>query len=192
VVTVSKNNTFVKDVTIEELAKIFTSEKWSDVRADWPNQKILKYIPGTDSGTFDYFVEEVFDKDASKILAASDLQLSEDDNILVQGIAESPYGIGFFGYAYYVENKDILNVLNIEGVEPNRENVDAAAYPLARPLFMYSDAGIMKNKPQVAAFIAFYLAHVNDEIVRVGYFPANEAALASGKQAWLDALEGLY
>lgn len=191
-VTVAKSNTFAKDVTLEELAKIFTSEKWSDVRANWPDERILKFIPGTDSGTFDYFVEEVYDKDAAQILGASNLQMSEDDNILVQGISESPYGIGFFGYAYYVENKSILNVLNINGVEPNRENVDAAAYPLARPLFIYSDAKIMKNKPQVAAFIAYYLTYVNDEITRVGYFPANDSVIAAGKKAWLDAVEGMY
>ncbi len=191
-VTVAKSNTFVTDVTLEELSLIFTSEKWNDVRADWPNEKILKFIPGTDSGTFDYFVEEVYDKDSALILGTSDLQMSEDDNILVQGISESPYGIGFFGYAYYVENKDVLNVLNIDSVEPNRENVDAAAYPLARPLFIYSDAEIMKSKPQVAAFIAFYLTYVNEEIVRVGYFPVNDSVLAQGKQAWLDAVNGKY
>lgn len=191
-VTVAKTNTFATDVTLEELAKIFTSEKWSDVRSNWPNEKILKFIPGTDSGTFDYFVEEVYDKDSTPILGTSDLQMSEDDNILVQGISESPYGIGFFGYAYYVENKDILNVLNIEGVEPNRENVDAAAYPLARPLFIYSDAQIMKNKPQVAAFIAYYLTYVNEEVVRVGYFPAADSVIDAGKQAWLNAVEGMY
>lgn len=191
-VTVAKTNTFAIDVTLEELAKIFTSEKWSDVRSSWPNEKILKFIPGTDSGTFDYFVEEVYDKDASLILGTSDLQMSEDDNILVQGISESPYGIGFFGYAYYIENKEILNVLNIDGVEPNRENVDAAAYPLARPLFIYSDAQIMKNKPQVAAFIAYYLTYVNEEVVRVGYFPAADSVINAGKQAWLKAVKGMY
>ncbi len=191
-VTISKDNKFVKDVTMNELEMIFTSEKWSQVRTEWPNEKILKFIPGTDSGTFDYFVEEVFDKDSAPILGTTDLQMSEDDNILVQGISESPYGIGFFGYAYYIENKDILTVLNIDGVEPNRENVDAASYPLARPLFIYSDAGIMREKPQVAAFIAYYLTYVNEEIIRVGYFPANDTILAKGKQAWLDAVNGMY
>lgn len=191
-VTVAKSNTFAKDVTLEELAKIFTSEKWSEVRAEWPNEKILKFIPGTDSGTFDYFVEEVYDKESAALLGTTDLQMSEDDNILVQGISESPYGIGFFGYAYYVENKEILNVLNIDGVEPNRENVDAAAYPLARPLFIYSDAQIMKSKPQVAAFIAYYLTYVNEEIVRVGYFPAADSVITQGKQAWLKAVKGMY
>jgi len=192
-VTVSAENTFVKDVTMEELAMIFGSATyWSDVRSTWPRQQIQRFIPGTDSGTFDYFSEEVFDKDPAPMLNASNVQLSEDDNILVQGIEGSPYAIGYFGYAYYVENKDKLNVLAIEGVEANEENVNAGLYPLARPLFLYSDAAIMREKPQVAAFIAFYLAYVNEEVTRVGYFPADDAALAKSRQGWLDAMEGLY
>jgi len=191
-VTVSKDNYFLEDVTLEELAQIFTADLWSDVNPEWPAEPIQKYIPGTDSGTFDYFVEEVFDKDAAPLLAANHLQMSEDDNILVQGISESPYGIGFFGYAYYQENQDVLHVLNIDGVAPTKEAVDAATYPLARPLFIYSDATIMQEKPQVAAFIAFYLTYVNEIITEVGYFPANESVLDGGKQAWLKAVEGKY
>lgn len=188
-VTVSKENSFVKDVTKEELKQIFIADNWSDVKPEWPDKKILKFIPGTDSGTFDYFVEKIFKKDASSLLSANNVQMSEDDNILVQGIIESPYGIGFFGYAYYAENRNNLNILNIGGVEPTRENVDAAKYPLSRPLFIYSDALVMKAKPQVAAFIAYYLTYVNEEIVRVGYFPANDEVLNQAKQAWLDAMK---
>ncbi|KGE72725.1 PstS family phosphate ABC transporter substrate-binding protein [Spirochaeta lutea] len=191
-VTVSKDNTFIKEATMEELAQIFTADNWSDVNPDWPNQPIQRFIPGTDSGTFDYFVEEVFDEDAEPILAAANTQFSEDDNILVQGIEGSPYAIGFFGYAYYAENADKLNVLKVDGVEANAANVDNNSYPLARPLFLYTDATIMKNKPQVAAYINFFLTYVNEEITRVGYFPANPAALEGAKQAWLDAVEGAY
>lgn len=192
-VTVSKENTFAKDATMEELAQIFSTAKtWSDVRAEWPDEEILRFIPGTDSGTFDYFVEEVFDEDADPILGADNLQLSEDDNILVQGIKGSPYAIGFFGYAYYAENEASLNILSIDGVEPIKANVDNNTYPLARPLFMYTDAGIMRDKPQVAAFIAFYLSYVNEEVIDVGYFPANDSALDGARKAWLDAMEGTY
>ena len=188
-VTVSSDNDFVTDVTLEELATIFsTAETWADVRSDWPAEPILRYIPGTDSGTFDYFVEEVFDEDEEPILTASNLELSEDDNVLVQGILGSPYAVGFFGYAYYAENQDILNVLSIDGIEPTQENVDNASYPLARPLFIYSTSSIMNEKPQVADFINFYLTFVNDEAVDVGYFPASTADLNSAKQAWLDAV----
>ena len=189
-VTVSKDNDFVTDVTLEELALIFSSaETWADVRADWPAEPIQRFIPGTDSGTFDYFVEEVFEKEEEPILAASNLQLSEDDNVLVRGIEGSPYAIGFFGYAYYQENADMLHILSLEGVEANGDNVDNGSYPLARPLYIYSDATIMQEKSQVADFINFYLTTVNDEVVDVGYFPASEDVLNSAMQSWLDALK---
>ena len=188
-VVVSQENDFITNATFQELALIFSSaEKWSDVNPAWPDEEILRFIPGTDSGTFDFFVAEVFDKDETPILSASDTQLSEDDNVLVQGVLGSPYAIGFFGYAYYAENTDVLRVLSIEDVEPTEETVDSGDYPLARPLFIYSTADIMKEKLQVASFINFYLTHVNEEVVDVGYFPASMDALNAAKQAWLDAM----
>ena len=188
VVTVSAANDFVTDVSLEELAMIFSSaDTWSDVRAEWPAEAIQRFIPGTDSGTFDYFVEAVFDEDEEPILSANP-QLSEDDNVLVQGITGSLYAIGFFGYAYYVENQDALNILSIEGIEANALTIDDGSYPLARPLFIYSDAGIMVEKPQVNAFISFYLTYVNDEVIDVGYFPASADALNAAKNAFLDAM----
>ncbi len=189
-VVVSQQNDFVTDVTMEELAAIFsdTATKWSDVRADWPNEDILRFIPGTDSGTFDYFVEEVFDSDETPHLSAANTQLSEDDNVLVQGVLGSPYAIGYFGYAYYAENAGALKILAIDGVEPIKENVDNNTYPLARPLFIYSDPTVMQEKPQVAAFINFFLTFVNEEVVDVGYFPASDEALTAAQRAWLDAM----
>jgi len=188
-VVVSAENDFVEDVTLAELALIFgTAETWADVRPEWPAEPIQRFIPGTDSGTFDYFVEVVFDKDEGPILSASNVQLSEDDNVLVQGVLGSPYAVGFFGYAYYQENADALRVLSVEGVEATGETVDAFTYPLARPLFLYSTAAIMQEKPQVADFIAYYLTYVNEEIEDVGYFPANTEALNGAKLAWLEAM----
>ena len=188
-VTVSQENDFLTEVTMEELAMIFGEgyETWSDVNPEWPQEEILRFIPGTDSGTFDFFVEEVFDEDETLHLGASNTQLSEDDNVLVQGILGSPYAIGYFGYAYYAENQDTLKILAVDGVEAVQENVDTNAYPLSRPLFMYSDAGIMQEKPQVAGFLNFVLTYVNEEILDVGYFPANEQVLDNARQAWLDA-----
>jgi phosphate transport system substrate-binding protein len=159
------------------------------VNPEWPNETILRYIPGTDSGTFDFFVEEVFDKNNEPHLLASNTQLSEDDNVLVQGILGGPFAVGYFGYAYYAENRDTLRILAIGGVEAIQENVDNNNYPLSRPLFMYSDARIMQQKPQVAGYLNFVLTYVNEEIVDVGYFPANEAALNNARQAWLDAMK---
>jgi phosphate transport system substrate-binding protein len=190
-VVVSAENDFVTDVTMEELAVIFSdaAENWSDVRAEWPDEPIQRFIPGTDSGTFDYFVEEVFDKDETPHLSAANTQLSEDDNVLVQGVLGSPYAIGYFGYAYYAENEGALNILAINGVEAVRENVDNNTYPLARPLFMYSDASIMQQKPQVAAYLNFVLTYVNEEVVDVGYFPASDDALTNARLGWLEAME---
>jgi len=188
-ITVSQENDFLTNATLAELALIFgTATNWSDVNPAWPNEPIQRFIPGTDSGTFDYFVEEIFEEDEGPILAAANTQLSEDDNVLVQGVLGSPYAIGFFGYAYYAENTDVLRVLDIEGVTPTAESVDDNSYPLARPLFLYSDAAIMQSKPQVAAYINFFLTYVNEEVVDVGYFPASTEGLDQSMLNWLEAM----
>lgn len=199
-VTVSPGNTFATDITIEELAVLFsTAVTWQDVRSDWPANPVARFIPGTDSGTFDYFVEEILDEDEAPILAAANTQKSEDDNVLVQGItadgcdpadASTTCAVGFFGYAYYAENWEQLNVLAIDGVEATADAVDAGNYPLARPLFMYTTASILAEKPQVGAFLNFVLTYVNEEIIEVGYFPAPATDLEAAKVALAAALEG--
>ncbi len=189
-VAVSKENDFVDNLSMEQLAAVFSSATtWADVNPDWPAEPIQRFSPGTDSGTFDYFVEEVFDKNKEPILSAEAIQLSEDDNVLVQGITGSPYAVGYFGYAYYQENAEYLRIVAINDVEATAANVDDGSYPLARPLFIYSDAGIMGQKPQVAAFINFYLTYVNEEIERVGYFPAEAPVLEAAKQSLLNAMQ---
>ena len=188
-VVVSAENDFLTGLTLEELAVAFsTAETWADINADYPAEPILRYIPGTDSGTFDFFVEEVFDKDTGPILAATNTELSEDDNVLVTGVLDSPYAISFFGYAYYLENADALNILSIDEVEANQESVDAAAYPLSRPLLVYSDAGIIAEKPQVGEFLSYVVQNVNREIGDVGYFPANDAVLEEAAEALAEAI----
>ena len=191
-VAVSRDNEFVSNLSMEQLALVFsTAVTWADVNPDWPAEPIQRFSPGTDSGTFDYFVEEVFDKDMEPILSADALQLSEDDNVLVQGVTGSPYAVGYFGYAYYQENADILKIVAINDVEATTANVDNGSYPLARPLYIYSDAGIMAEKPQVAAFISFFLTYVNEEIERVGYFPAESSVLEAAKQSLLNATKAM-
>jgi phosphate transport system substrate-binding protein len=120
-------------------------------------------------------------------LNAANLQQSEDDNVLVQGVEGSPYAVAFFGYAYYQANAGDLKILSIEGVTASAATVDAGEYPIARPLFIYSDAAIMQEKPQVAAFINYFLTYVDDEIRDVGYLPASGAVLDTARQNWLDA-----
>jgi phosphate binding protein len=203
-VAVNPGNDWIgaEGVTLAELAKIFSKDatNWSDVRAGWPAEPIKRFSPGTDSGTFDYFIEAVMDKayvkdataDKGKgeeaLLGAANLQLSEDDNVLVQGVSGDKNAIGYFGYAYYTENAAKLQDIAIEKVAPTQEAVDAGQYKLARPLFIYSDGKIMQSKPQVADFINFYLTNVNEEIGPVGYFPAPAAALEVAQAAWLKAM----
>jgi len=188
-IVVSQENDFVTEVTLAELAQIFsTAVNWFDVRPEWPNEPIQRFSPGTDSGTYDYFVEAVLDDDPALIQNSVDTQYSEDDNVLVQGVLGSPYAIGYFGYAYYAENTGTLKTLTIDGVEPNEVTAEDGRYPLSRPLLIYSDTTIMTEKPQVAAFIHFYLSFVNEEIVDVGYFPASEAALQTSLDNFWAAL----
>ncbi len=197
-VVVSQENDFAQDVTLAELAQIFsTAEKWSDVRPEWPAEPIQRFSPGTDSGTFDYFVEAVMgpafknaegkaDLEAGEkaILESKNTQFSEDDNVLVQGVEGSKYAIGYFGFAYYQENADKLKVLSVNSIAPTAETAEAGEYPISRPLFIYSDAKIMQEKPQVAAFIYFYISNVADEILEVGYFPVSEKIAQANLEAW--------
>ena len=192
-VAVSSENDFLTDITLAELAQIFsTATNWSDIRPEWPAEPIQRFSPGTDSGTFDFFVEAVmtpgFGDDAeageAAILESEGTQFSEDDNVLVQGVQGSPYAIGYFGYAYYQENADTLKALSVDGVEPTAETAESGEYPISRPLFIYSSNEIMQEKPQVSAFIYFYLNNVTNEILDVGYFPVSEGKAQENLDTW--------
>ncbi len=201
-VVVSAENDFVTSLTKEQLGKIYSGQitKWNEVDAAFPAETILVYGPGADSGTFDYFNEAVvaplyLNADGKADLTAGEeamlglagAQFSEDDNVLVQGVEGSKFSIGYFGFAYFSENSGALKAVGVEGVEPSQATVDDGSYPISRPLFIYSDANILKEKPQVAAFIYFYLSNVNNEISDVGYFPAPEADLQASMDAWTAA-----
>jgi phosphate transport system substrate-binding protein len=201
-VVVSAENDFVTALSKEQIKQIFVGEltTWDQVDASYPAEAIVVYGPGADSGTFDYFNEVIVapfylnadgkaDLDAGEaaLLAAPGAQFSEDDNVLVQGVEGSPYAIGYFGFAYFSENSGALKAVAVDGVEPSQTTVDDGSYPISRPLFLYSDANILKEKPQVAAFIYFYLSNVNDNITDVGYFPAPAADLQASMDAWASA-----
>lgn len=202
-VVVSSANDFLQSLTIEQLAAIYSgaATTWDQIDPAYPAETIQVFSPGSDSGTYDYFLEATLESEAggdleaeaaeAAIQAVPGIQFSEDDNVLVQGIEGSPYAVGYFGFAYYVENQDQLRAVAIDAgdgaVEPNEESAEAGTYPLARPLYIYSDAAILTEKPQVATFISYFLTNVNDNILDVGYFPASVEALNESKQAWLDA-----
>ncbi|MHC0035904.1 PstS family phosphate ABC transporter substrate-binding protein [Pseudoneobacillus sp. C159] len=172
-VLVNKENTWVDYLTIDELKKMWiedgTVKKWSDIRAEWPAEEIKFYSPGTDSGTFDYFDEVILDK-APIVEKAT---LSEDDNILVQGIAGEKNGIGYMGYAYYAENKDKMKVVPIDGgngpVAPDNKTIESGEYaPLSRPLFTYVKNDAVQ-RPEVYDFVKFALENAADLSEEVGY-----------------------
>ncbi len=198
-VVVSSENTFVDDLTLEELALIFGGVaesgerlRWSDVNPEWPAEFIQLYSPGTDSGTYDFFVEEVLDSNEEFILNAPGIQLSEDDNVLVQGVVGSQFAIGYYGYAYYQENIDVTRAIALEGVEPNEETGASGEYPLSRPLFIYSTPSIMQEKPQVAEFINYYLQNVPAQLGssgdQIGYIATNEYIQNLNRIIWIAAM----
>jgi phosphate transport system substrate-binding protein len=184
-IVVSSENSFVTNLTLAELAFVFSEAKtWQDVRPEWPAEPIRLYSPGTDSGTYDYFIEQVFNNDPAAFLAAEPT-MSEDDEALARAIEASPYAIGYFGYAYYREHQERLNLVSVNGVIPSEVSAQNGLYPLARTLYIYTAASIFKEKPEVAAFIQFYIDNVNDEILNVGYFPVSERGLNLSRLIWL-------
>ena len=188
-------------MTIEQIAKLFSQDvtNWSDVDPSWPAEPVKRFSPGTDSGTFDYFIEAVMDevfvasdadegKGEEALLSAANLNLSEDDNVLVQGVEGDKYSIGYFGFAYFTENEGRIRDLAVNGVVPSAQTVEANEYPLSRPLFIYSDAAIITDKPQVGQFIAYYLSVASASAEAVGYFPASEAVIAESMAALTAAM----
>jgi phosphate transport system substrate-binding protein len=148
--------------------------KWSDVNPKWPDHKIGLFGPGADSGTFDYFTDAINGKEKA---SRGDFTASEDDNVLVQGVSRDKYAIGYFGLAYYEENKNKLKAVKIinkgatKGVEPSLQTVMAGTYqPLARPIFIYVAEKSMA-KPEVKEFVSFYLKNAPKLVKEVGYIP---------------------
>lgn len=187
-VVVSKDNDWVEDVTVEDLKKMWiedgTTKKWSDINAEWPDEEIIFYSPGTDSGTYDYFDEVILDE-ADLVKAAT---LSEDDNVLVQGVQADKNAIGFFGYAYYLANQDTLKAVKIEGVEPSNETIESGEYsPLSRPLFTYVSNKALAENAALYDFMEYSLENAGDMAEAVGYVRLPDAEYEKG----LSTLEGL-
>lgn len=183
-VVVNKENDFVEDLTIEELKKIWepnsTVKTWKDVRAEWPDKEIKLYGPGTDSGTFDYFTEAVMGKSGE---IRTDFTASEDDNVLVQGVSSDADALGYFGYAFYSENKDNLKLVKINGVAPNEQTIKEGTYsPLSRPLFIYVNNASLRDKPAVREFLKTYMELAGELIGQVGYVPLEDSKYADQLQ----------
>ncbi len=189
-VVVHPDNTWVDFLTVAELKRLWEPAaqgritRWNQIRPEWPAREVHLFGPGVDSGTFDYFTEAIVgQEDASR----GDYTSSEDDNVLVQGVAGDPYALGFFGLAYYEENRGKLKLVPIDDEDdtngrgpilPSADTVRTGTYrPLSRPVFIYLSRRAV-DRPEVRAFVEFYLAHVPALAREAGYVPLSDGEYA--------------
>jgi phosphate transport system substrate-binding protein len=179
-VVVNPGNTFLQCLTLAELKRLWepgtSVMTWADLRPGLPADRISLYGPGTDSGTFDYFTEEVVGETGA---SRADYQGSEDDNILVQGVAGDANSLGYFGYAYYTANQAQLKLVGLDGgtgcVTPSDETIENRTYPLSRPLFIYVKLASLEQ-PVVAEFVRFYMENAAELVPSTGYHALDEAS----------------
>ncbi len=181
-VVTSAENDFVTCLTTDELKTMWEPAAegeittWDQVNPDFPAEPIELYGPGTDSGTFDYFTDEINGEEGA---SRSDYNASEDDNAIVQGVSGSPNAVGYFGFSYFEENAEDLKAIEIDSgdgcVAPSAETAQDGSYtPLARPLFIYPANASVEEKPEVAAFVDFYAANIVDIVEAAQFIPLNE------------------
>jgi phosphate transport system substrate-binding protein len=194
-VVVNPQNTWASCLTLDQLKKVYGPDSkegvtWADLDPSWPADPIDAYMPGADSGTFDYFTEVV---NGEVDAAAQWPTQSEDDNTLVTGVAGNKNAIGFFGYAYYVENTDKLKAVGIDGgsgcIEPTEATINDNSYaPLSRPLFIYPDTGKAKTNAALNAFVNYYLANAATIAAEVGYVAVPADVATAEAAEWTAAV----
>lgn len=185
-VAVHPENDWASCVTVDELQRIWrpgsSIDEWSQVRDDWPERELPLFGPGTDSGTFDYFTEAIMgEEDASR----GDYSASEDDNVTLMGVANDVGAMGYFGFAYYVENTERVEALEIDDGDgctaPTRETIESGEYrPLSRPLFLYVSRQALE-RPEVRAFVDFVLDNGRQLVPEVGYVPLSAGRYDSAR-----------
>ena len=201
-VVVHPDASWVDQMTVAELKTLWKPEaqksvlRWSQIRTGWPDREIHLFGPGVDSGTYDYFTKAIVGEEHS---SRGDFTSSEDDNVLVQGVATDPAALGFFGYAYYAENRDRLRLVPIEdgddangagAIAPSPTTVADGTYqPLSRPIFLYVSKAAT-DRPEVKAFVEFYLAQAPKLVPEVGYIPLPAAAYALVEKRYEERVTG--
>jgi len=194
-VVTNKENTWLTCITTADLKRLWQKENpantWADLNPDYPGETVALYGPGTDSGTFDFFVETILGEDEIR----EDFTPSEDDNVLVEGVAGDVNALGYFGLAYFQENQDVLNAVAIDAsdgtcVTPSPDTVRDGAYaPLSRPLFVYVNADSLQ-RPEVQEFIRFYLNDAATLAPEVGYVSSPDESYAEDMKSFEAALSG--
>ncbi len=176
-IVVNPGADWVDDITVEQLAHIWRPENpartWSDVDPSWPNEEIELYGPTSASGTFDFFTDAIVGEEGA---SRSDYQGTEQDNTIVQAVSGSRYAMGYFGMAYYLENKGKIKALKLEGVGPSIDTAKSGKYsPLSRPLFIYVSSKSLA-KPEVEEYVRYYLQNTSSDMIKeIGYVPMTES-----------------
>ena len=188
-IAISKQNTWATKLTVDQIRKIYsasgTAKTWKDLDSAWPDRAIKVYSPGTDSGTFDYFKEVTVGRDGK---VRSDMSVSEDDNVLVNGVAGDRDAIGYFGFAYFTENKDKLVAVAVDdgkgAVLPTDATIlDGSYEPFSRPVFIYVNRK-SADRPEIGAFVDFYLQQAAALSKEVGYTPLPESIYGTARTNW--------
>lgn len=183
-VVVNPENDWVDSLTVEQLRELWkqdrTAKTWKDLNPEWPDEEIKLFGPGPESGTFDYFGEVILDEGPQ--IAGDQYTASKDDNQLVNGVATEKNGLGYFGYSYYVNNKDRVKAVAIDGgngpVEPTFENIESGDYtPLARPLFLYINNKRAAENEAVRKYVAYFVSDAGQEVIK------NEGFVVLGEEA---------
>jgi phosphate transport system substrate-binding protein len=189
VVVNKKGNDWATDITSDELKKMWEPSaegkvtKWSQVNPDWPAKPLDLYGPGTESGTYEFFNGEIVGNE-EEVNRQSDVEMSEDDNVLVQGVSGDANALGYFGYSYYENNLDTLRALAVDGVKPTQDTIRSSEYPLSRPLFVYVSTEALKKNKAVKPFMGFYLSQQNlDRLVKAAKYVTIPASLEKESRA---------
>jgi phosphate transport system substrate-binding protein len=192
-VVVNSQNDFASGITSAELKKLWEPAaedrvtRWSQVRSEWPDRQITLYGPGTESGTFDFFTEEIVGEEGE---SRTDYQASEDDNVLVQGVSGDPNSLGYFGFSYYEQNQDTLKALAVDGVEPGTDTIRSGRYPLSRPLFIYVSTQALKQNEAVEPFVNFYLDNLDQYVEQARYVTLPSSMEQEARKQWEDRTTG--
>jgi phosphate transport system substrate-binding protein len=188
-VVVNKQNDFATEITSEQLKTLWEPAaegritRWNQVNPEWPNEEINLYGPGTESGTYEFFNETIVQNE-EETSRQSDVEMSEDDNVLVQGVSGDENALGYFGYSYYENNRDALKALAVDGVELTEDSIRSGEYLLSRPLFIYVSTRALENNPAVEEFVSFYIDEGNlNRIVEAAKYVTLPESLAQEARA---------
>jgi len=195
-IVVHPENDWLDSITVDQLGRLWQPEssiqKWQDLNPDWPDEEIKLYGPGTDSGTFDYFTENIVGETGA---SRGDYTASEDDNVIVRGVSADLYALGYFGFAYYAENQDQMKLLAVESegspVRPSVETIRSGQYrPLSRPLYVYVRRSSLERET-VESFVRFYLEHADELASEVGYVAVSDDVAAENEQVLEEAVRSV-